>query len=67
MDLKTCLKFGPKWQFLMFKPILVAIFVTIATLKVKQIPEFYTRIILLIKQKKLVKATFSFWLQRGPN
>ena len=29
------LKFGPKWQFLCFKPILLAIFVTIATVKFK--------------------------------
>ena len=31
----TSLKFGPKWQFLYFKPILAAIFVTIATVKVE--------------------------------
>ena len=29
------LKFGPKWQYLYFKPILSAIFVTIATVKLK--------------------------------
>ena len=28
-------KISPKWQFLNFKPTLVAIFVTIATVKVK--------------------------------
>ena len=29
------LKFGPKWQFLYFKPTLLAIFVTIAMVKLK--------------------------------
>ena len=44
------LKFGPKWQCLYFKPILSAIFVTIATVKVKYMPDIYTWIILLINQ-----------------
>ena len=44
------LKFGLKWQFLCFKPILSAILVTIATSIVKQMPEFYTWAILLINQ-----------------
>ena len=38
------------WQFLYFKPILAAIFVTIATVKVKYMPELYTWVILLINQ-----------------
>ena len=33
------LKFGPKCQFLYFKPILAAIFVSIATGEVKLIPD----------------------------
>ena len=44
------LKFSPKSQFLYFKPILVAIFVTIVMVKVKSMPEFYALVILLINQ-----------------
>ena len=32
-----CLKFAPKWSFSYFQPILAAIFVTIATVKVESI------------------------------
>ena len=34
------LKFGPKWQFLYFKPILLANFVTITTAKFKEMQNF---------------------------
>ena len=44
----TCLKFAPKWSYSNFQPILLAIFVTIATVKVKSIPEHYTLAIVLI-------------------
>ena len=44
----TCIKFGPKWSFSYFQPILAAIFVTIATVKVESMPDFYTLAIVLI-------------------
>ena len=44
----TCLKFAPKWSFSYFQPILAAIFVTIATVKVESMPDFYTLSIVLI-------------------
>ena len=44
----TRLKIAPKWSFSYFQPILAAIFVTIATVKVKSIPDFYTLAIILI-------------------
>ena len=44
----TCLKFAPKWPFSYFQPILVAIFVTIATVKVKSIRQLYTLAIVII-------------------
>ena len=37
----TCLKFAPKWSFSYFQPILAAICVTIATVKVESIPDLY--------------------------
>ena len=43
-----CLKFALKSPISYFQPILAAIFVTIATVKVKPIPELYTRAIALI-------------------
>ena len=43
-----CLKFAPKWSLSYFQPIFVAIFVTIATVKVELIPDFYTWVIVLI-------------------
>ena len=43
----TCLKFAPKWSIFYFQPILVAIFVTIATVKVESIPDLYTLAIVL--------------------
>ena len=47
----TCLKFAPKWSFSYFQPILAAIFVTIATIKVESIPDLYTLAIVLINYK----------------
>ena len=44
----TCLKFTPKWSFSYFQPILVAISVTIATVKVESIQDLYTLAIVLI-------------------
>ena len=44
----TCLKFAPKLSFSYFQPILAAIFVTIATIKVKSISDLYTLTIVLI-------------------
>ena len=35
-----CLKFVPKWSISYFQPILVAIFITIARVKVKLNPDF---------------------------
>ena len=43
-----CLKFAPKWSLSYFQPILAAVFVTIATVKLKSIPDFYTWTIVLI-------------------
>ena len=48
----TCHKFAPKWPFSYFQPILVAIFVTIATVKVESMPDFYTLAIVLINKYK---------------
>ena len=48
----TCLKFAPKWPFSYFQPILAAIFVTIATVKVESMPDFYTLAIVLINLYK---------------
>ena len=63
-----CLKFAPKWQISYFQPILAAIFVTIATVKVKSIPEFYTLTIALINYLKETteKQLLFFDLKRGP-
>ena len=44
------LKFAPKWSISYFQPVLAAIFVTIATLKVKIISDIYTWVIVLINQ-----------------
>ena len=37
-----CLKFAPEWSLSYFQPILAAIFVTMVTVKMKSIPDFYT-------------------------
>ena len=60
-----CFNFVPKRSFSYFQPILVAIFVTIATVKVKSIPDFYTLSIVLKKKKKLLKSNFYFWPHWG--
>ena len=44
------LKFAPKWSIFYFQPILAAIFVTIAAVKVELIRDFYTLVIVLINQ-----------------
>ena len=44
------LKFVPKWPLSYFQPTLVALLATIAMVKVKLIPEFFTWAIILIKQ-----------------
>ena len=46
----NCLKFAPKWSISYFQPVLVAIFVTIATVKVKLISDLYTWVIVLINE-----------------
>ena len=44
------LKFVPKQQISYFQPISAAIFVAVATVKVDLIQNFYTGVIVLIKQ-----------------
>ena len=51
---------APKWSISYFQPILVAIFVTIATVKVKIISDLYTWAIVLTNKKNLVKSKFHF-------
>ena len=46
----TCLQFAPKWSFSNLQPILAATFVTIATVKVESMPDFYTLAIVLINE-----------------
>ena len=43
-----CLKFAPKWSLSYFQPILAAVFVTLATVKIESILDFYTWAIFLI-------------------
>ena len=61
------LKCVPKWPLFLFKPILAATFVTIATVKVKLISDFYAWAIVLINQKEEIgeKATFIVLPHRG--
>ena len=40
--------FAPKWSISYFQPVLAAVFVTIATVKVKLLPDLYTWVIVLI-------------------
>ena len=59
------LKFALKWQISYFQTTLAAIFVTIATVKVKIIGDFYTLGIVLINLQeeigeKLLKTIFIF-------
>ena len=44
----TCLKFAPKWPLTYFQPILAAIFVTIATVKVESIPYLFTLVAIVL-------------------
>ena len=49
-----------------FKPILSAIFVTIATVKFELMPKFYTSVIILINQRKEIgEKQFSVFGSRG--
>ena len=48
-----------------FQPIFVANFVTIAMVKVKFIPNFYPKAIVLIKQKEEIGEKTLFWTHRG--
>ena len=59
------LKFGPKWQFLYLKPILSAIFVTIATIKIKENAEilYFSN----SSNKKIGEKQFQFLAPGGPN
>ena len=49
---RSSFKFGSKWQFLYFKPFLSAMFVTIATVKVKLMSDFYTWVVLRMNQSE---------------
>ena len=57
-----CLKFARKTTLSYFQPAFAAIFVTIATVKVESIPNFFTWDIVFKKtnEKKLVKKQLSF-------
>ena len=55
----TCLKVSSKWSFSYFQPILTAIFVTIALIKVESMSDFNTlAIVLVTNKKKLVNSSF---------
>ena len=63
----TCLKVVPKWSFSYFQPILAAIFVTIATVKVESIPDLYTLAIVLINLEETCEEQLLFFdLIGGP-
>ena len=47
------LKFAPKWSLPYFQPILAAIFVTMAMVKVKSTPDFYTWAIVLTNNQEI--------------
>ena len=56
------LKFALKWQISYFQTTLAAIFVTIATVKVKIIGDFYTLAIVLISlQEEIGEKLFSYF------
>ena len=63
----TCLQFAPKWSFSYFQPILVAIFVTKATVKVKSIPDLNTLAFVLINlwEDSCEKQPLFFWPHVG--
>ena len=57
-----CLKFAPKWSLSYFQPILVAISVSIETVKQKSIPDFNTWAIVLINcQEDTIKKQLLFF------
>ena len=56
ISLSNLSSFAPKWLFSYFQPILAAIFVTIATVKVEIVRDFYTLIIVLINQKEQISS-----------
>ena len=59
-------KCAPKWSLPYFRPILAAIFVTVATVKVKLKPDLYTWAIAIITNKKnLVESNYHFLTQYG--
>ena len=61
-----CLKFAPKWPISYFQLTLAAIFVAIATVKVKSIPEFYTLAIALRNYlKEITEKQFLFFDLKG--
>ena len=60
-----CHKFAQKWSISYYQRILAAIFVTIATVKVKSISEFYTLSIALMNYLK--ETTEKQFLLFGPN
>ena len=53
----------------LFKPILSAIFVTTAMVKVIEMPDFYTLVIPVMNPSEEIGANnlSVFWLQTGPN
>ena len=52
VSLSNVSKIAPKWSLSYLQPILAAIFVTIATVKVESIPEFYHLAFALINYKE---------------
>ena len=56
------LKFAPKWSISYIQPILVAIFVTIATLKIKVIGDLNTLVIVQINlQEQIGEKQFIYF------
>ena len=61
-----CLKFAPKWPISYFQLNLAAIFVTIATGKVKSIPGVYTSAIALINYLgEITEKQYLFFYPKG--
>ena len=60
------LKFAPKWPISYFEPTLVAIFVTIATAKVKIIRDLYTLAFVLINLEEEICENTLLEDQKGP-
>ena len=60
------LKFAPKWPISYFQPIFAVIFVTIATVKVKIIQDFYTLAFVLINlQEEIGENQFLYFSLKG--